>query len=55
MSGPEQGSFVAFEMKPVNGGNENYGPAMFSVSVQSGNVEAERVFGSVRDSVVFTS
>ncbi|QCB51317.1 hypothetical protein E5720_20600 [Rhodococcus sp. PAMC28707] len=39
-----QGEFVSFDVTIVNGSADNYEPAMFSTSLQSGNTEADQVF-----------
>ncbi|OZD81446.1 hypothetical protein CH273_12070 [Rhodococcus sp. 05-339-2] len=43
------GEVVAFTITIVNGSSENYDPGLFSVSLQSGNVEAEQIFDSAND------
>jgi hypothetical protein len=43
---PAPAAFVAFDVTVVNGTQANYDPAMFSVSMQSANVEQEEVFDS---------
>ena len=47
-SNPE-GPFVAFTVTIVNGSPNNYDPALFSASLQSGNVEADQVYDSAND------
>ncbi|OZC83450.1 hypothetical protein CH282_15990 [Rhodococcus sp. 06-418-1B] len=43
------GQFVAFTVTIVNGSSENYDPALFTASLQSGNTEAEQVYDSAND------
>lgn len=46
-SGP--GKYVTFEVTIVNGSPENYNPNMITLSAQSGNTEADRVFDTAKD------
>jgi hypothetical protein len=43
---PRPPAFVVFDVKIVNGTQQNYEPAVFSVTMQSANVEEQEVFDS---------
>ncbi|MDV7991606.1 hypothetical protein [Rhodococcus sp. IEGM 1374] len=43
------GQFVAFTVTIVNGSPNNYDPALFSASLQSGNTEADQVYDTAND------
>jgi hypothetical protein len=43
---PRPPAFVVFDVTVVNGSQANYEPAIFSVSLQSANVEEQQVFDS---------
>lgn len=43
---PAPAAFVAFDVTIVNGTADNYEPAMFNATMQSGNVESSQVFDS---------
>jgi hypothetical protein len=43
---PRPPAFIVFDVKIVNGTQQNYDPVIFSVTMQSANVEEEQVFDS---------